>query len=157
MILSSLKIKNPIIVSVRKDGVGTKLELADKFKKLDTIGIDLVAMCVNDLIVQGAKPLFFLDYIAIDKIQLTKLKNTKRNFKKGAKTRNAVLLEERQQKCQEYIRRKNLTNSRICVGIVSKEKVLKKENVKTGDIILAVPSSGIHSNGYSLVRNILKK
>ena len=80
--ISSLKIKNPIIVSCT-DGVGTKLELADKFKKLDTIGIDLVAMCVNDLIVQGAKPLFFLDYIAIDKIQLTKLKKILKGILKG--------------------------------------------------------------------------
>ena len=76
--ISNYKIKDPVIVSCT-DGVGTKIDLANKFKKFDTIGIDLVAMCINDLIVQGAKPLFFLDYIAIGKLDLKKLKNFKRN------------------------------------------------------------------------------
>ena len=154
--ISSLKIKNPIIVSCT-DGVGTKLELADKFKKLDTIGIDLVAMCVNDLIVQGAKPLFFLDYIAIDKIQLTKLKKILKGILKGCENAKCSLIGGETAEMPGIYKKEKFDLAGFSVGIVSKEKVLKKENVKTGDIILAVPSSGIHSNGYSLVRNILKK
>ena len=154
--ISSLKIKNPIIVSCT-DGVGTKLELADKFKKLDTIGIDLVAMCVNDLIVQGAKPLFFLDYIAIDKIQLTKLKKILKGILKGCENAKCSLIGGETAEMPGIYKKEKFDLAGFSVGIVSKEKVLKKENVKIGDIILAVPSSGIHSNGYSLVRNILKK
>ena len=89
--ISALNIKNPIIVSCT-DGVGTKIELSDKYNKLNTIGIDLVAMCVNDLIVQGAKPLFFLDYIAVDKIKLSKLKKILRGILKGCKLAKCELV-----------------------------------------------------------------
>ena len=104
--LVNYKIKDPVIVSCT-DGVGTKIELANKFKKFNTIGIDLVAMCVNDLIVQGAKPLFFLDYIAIGKLDLRKKKILKGIFK-GCKLSNCELLVVRQQKCLMFIQKINL-------------------------------------------------
>ena len=153
--ISSLKIKNPIIVSCT-DGVGTKLELSDKFNQLQTIGIDLVAMCVNDLIVQGAKPLFFLDYIAIDKINLTKLKKILRGILKGCKLAQCELVGGETAEMPGIYKKNKFDLAGFSTGIVSKKKILKKENVKKGDIILAIPSSGIHSNGYSLVRNVLK-
>ena len=154
--ISSLNIKDPIIVSCT-DGVGTKLELSDKFNKLNTIGIDLVAMCVNDLIVQGAKPLFFLDYIAIDKIKLTKLKKILNGIMKGCKLANCDLIGGETAEMPGIYKKNKFDLAGFSTGLVSKKKMLKKDNVKNGDIILAVPSSGIHSNGYSLVRDILKK
>ena len=154
--INSLNVRNPIIVSCT-DGVGTKLELSDKFNQLQTIGIDLVAMCVNDLIVQGAKPLFFLDYIAIDKINLTKLKKILRGILKGCKLAQCELVGGETAEMPGIYKKNKFDLAGFSTGIVSKKKILKKENVKKGDIILAIPSSGIHSNGYSLVRDVLKK
>ena len=154
--INYLNIKDPVIVSCT-DGVGTKLELSDKFNKLGTIGIDLVAMCVNDLIVQGAKPLFFLDYIAIDKINFSKLKKILNGILKGCKLANCALIGGETAEMPGIYRKNKFDLAGFSSGIVSKKKILKKENVKKGDVILAIPSSGIHSNGYSLVRNILKK
>ncbi len=153
--INSLKIRNPIIVSCT-DGVGTKLELSDKFNQLQTIGIDLVAMCVNDLIVQGARPLFFLDYIAIDKIKITKLKKILKGILKGCKLAQCELIGGETAEMPGIYKKNKFDLAGFSTGIVSKGKILKKENVKKGDIILAIPSSGIHSNGYSLVRNVLK-
>ena len=153
--INYLNIKDPVIVSCT-DGVGTKLELSDKFNKLGTIGIDLVAMCVNDLIVQGAKPLF-LDYIAIDKINFSKLKKILNGILKGCKLANCALIGGETAEMPGIYRKNKFDLAGFSSGIVSKKKILKKENVKKGDVILAIPSSGIHSNGYSLVRNILKK
>ena len=154
--ISALNIKNPIIVSCT-DGVGTKLELSNKYNRLNTIGIDLVAMCVNDLIVQGAKPLFFLDYIAIDKIKLSKLKKVLSGILKGCKLAKCELIGGETAEMPGIYKKNKLDLAGFCTGIISKKKILKKENVKNGDIILAIPSTGIHSNGYSLVREILKK
>ena len=154
--ISTLNIKNPIIVS-STDGVGTKLELSDKFNKLNTIGIDLVAMCVNDLIVQGAKPLFFLDYIAIDKIKLSKLKKILKGILKGCKLANCDLVGGETAEMPGIYKKNKFDLAGFSTGIVSKKKILKKEDVKNGDVILAIPSTGIHSNGYSLVRKILKR
>jgi len=153
--IKSLNIKNPIIVSCT-DGVGTKLELSDKYKKLNTIGIDLVAMCVNDLIVQGAKPLFFLDYIAIDKIKLPKLKRILSGILKGCKIAGCNLIGGETAEMPGIYKKNKFDLAGFSTGIVSKNKILKKNDVKKGDIILAIPSDGIHSNGYSLVRNVLK-
>ena len=153
--IGSLKIRNPIIVSCT-DGVGTKLELSDKFNQLQTIGIDLVAMCVNDLIVQGARPLFFLDYIAIDKINITKLKKILKGILKGCKLAQCELIGGETAEMPGIYKKNKFDLAGFSTGVVSREKILKKENVKKGDIILAIPSSGIHSNGYSLVRNVLK-
>tara|TARA_B100001248_G_C27397342_1_gene466567 strand:- start:3752 stop:4780 length:1029 start_codon:yes stop_codon:yes gene_type:complete len=154
--ISNLKIKDPVIVSCT-DGVGTKIELANKFKKFDTIGIDLVAMCVNDLIVQGAKPLFFLDYIAVGKLELNKIKKILKGIFKGCKISGCKLIGGETAEMPGIYSKEKFDLAGFSVGIVSKKKILDKNKVKKGNIILAIPSNGIHSNGYSLVRSILEK
>ena len=154
--ISNIKIKDPVIVACT-DGVGTKLDLANKYKKFNTIGIDLVAMCVNDLIVQGAKPLFFLDYIAVGKLNLNKTKNILKGILKGCKISNFKLIGCETAEMPGIYSNDKFDLAGFSVGIVSKKKILNKKNVKENNIILAIPSSGIHSNGYSLVRSILKK
>ena len=154
--ISKLKIKDPVIVSCT-DGVGTKIELANKFKKFDTIGIDLVAMCVNDLIVQGAKPLFFLDYIAVGKLDFNKTKKILKGIFKGCRLSNCKLIGGETAEMPGVYSRDKFDLAGFSVGVVSKKKILDKKNVKKGDVVLAIPSNGIHSNGYSLVRSILKK
>ena len=154
--ISNSKIKDPVIVSCT-DGVGTKIELANKFGKFDTIGIDLVAMCVNDLIVQGARPLFFLDYIAVGKLDLNKTKKILKGIFKGCKISNCDLIGGETAEMPGVYSKNKFDLAGFSVGIVSKKKILDKKKVKEGNIVLAVPSSGIHSNGYSLVRSILKK
>ena len=154
--LSDYKIKDPVIVSCT-DGVGTKIDLTNKFKKFDTIGIDLVAMCVNDLIVQGAKPLFFLDYIAVGKLDLKKTKKILKGIFQGCKLSNCKLIGGETAEMPGIYTKDKFDLAGFSVGIVSKKKIIKKENVKSGNVILAIPSSGLHSNGFSLVRSILKK
>ena len=153
--LSDSKIKDPVIVSCT-DGVGTKVELANKYKKFDKIGIDLVAMCVNDLIVQGAKPLFFLDYIATGKLNLIKTKKILSGIVEGCKISECKLIGGETAEMPGVYEKNKFDLAGFSVGIVSKKKILSKKNVKSGDVILAVPSSGIHSNGYSLIRTIIK-
>ena len=154
--ISNYNIKDPVIVSCT-DGVGTKIDLANKYKKFDTIGIDLVAMCVNDLIVQGAKPLFFLDYIAVGKLNLKKTKEILKGIFKGCELSGCKLIGGETAEMPGIYSKDKFDLAGFSVGIVSKKKILNKTKVKTGDIILALPSNGIHSNGYSLVRTILKK
>ena len=154
--LTKIKIKDPVIVSCT-DGVGTKIDLANKFKKFDTIGIDLVAMCVNDLIVQGAKPLFFLDYIAVGKLNLSKTKKILKGILKGCEISNCKLIGGETAEMPGIYSKDKFDLAGFSVGIVSKKKILSKEKVKNGNLILAIPSSGIHSNGYSLVRSLIKK
>jgi len=153
--ISKIKIKDPVIVSCT-DGVGTKIDLANKYKKFDTIGIDLVAMCVNDLIVQGAKPLFFLDYIAVGKLNLKKTKEILKGIFKGCKISNCKLIGGETAEMPGIYSKDKFDLAGFSVGIVSKKKILSKKKVKKNNIILAIPSNGIHSNGYSLVRSILK-
>ena len=153
--ISKIKIKDPVIVSCT-DGVGTKIDLANKFKKFDTIGIDLVAMCVNDLIVQGAKPLFFLDYIAVGKLNLKKIKKILKGIFKGCKISDCKLIGGETAEMPGIYSKDKFDLAGFSVGIVSKRKILSKKNVKNNDIILAIPSSGIHSNGYSLIRKIIE-
>jgi len=154
--ISDLKIKDPIIVSCT-DGVGTKIELANKFKKFNTIGIDLVAMCVNDLIVQGAKPLFFLDYIAVGKLNLAKSKKILEGIFRGCKIADCKLIGGETAEMPGVYSKDKFDLAGFSVGLVSKKKILNKSKVKKDNIILAIPSNGIHSNGYSLVRSIIKK
>ena len=153
--ISNIKIKDPVIVSCT-DGVGTKLDLANKYKKFDTIGIDLVAMCVNDLIVQGAKPLFFLDYIALGKLEINKTKKILKGIIKGCKVSNCKLIGGETAEMPGIYSKDKFDLAGFSVGIVSKKKILNKNNVKKNDLIYAIPSNGIHSNGYSLVRSILR-
>ena len=139
------------------DGVGTKIEIANILNKYDTIGIDLVAMSVNDLIVQGAKPLLFLDYISINKINLGKLKSILKGIVKGCKISNCELVGGETAEMPGTYEKGKFDIAGFAVGVVGEKNILKKKNIKKNDLILAVPSSGIHSNGYSLVRYVLKK
>ena len=148
--------KNPKIVACT-DGVGTKIEIANLLKKYDTIGIDLVAMSVNDLIVQGAKPLFFLDYISINKIDLNKLKSIIKGIIKGCKISNCQLVGGETAEMPGTYSEGKFDIAGFAVGIVSEKKILNKKKIKKNDLILAIPSNGLNSNGYSLVRHLLKK
>ena len=154
--ISKIKIKDPVLVSCT-DGVGTKIDLANKFNKFDTIGIDLVAMCVNDLIVQGAKPLFFLDYIAVGKLDLKKTKKIINGIIKGCKFSQCSLIGGETAEMPGIYSKDKFDLAGFSVGLVSKKKILNKKKVKNNDLIIAIPSSGIHSNGYSLVRSLIKK
>ena len=150
------QVKNPLLIS-STDGVGTKLEIANKLNKFDTIGIDLVAMCINDLIVQGARPLFFLDYISIQRIKLEKVKFIMKGIIKGCKISDCILVGGETAEMPGTYEKNKFDLAGFAVGVVSKKKLLHKKNVENKDVILAVPSSGLHSNGFSLVRHILKK
>ncbi len=154
--ISKLKVKNPVIVSCT-DGVGTKIDLANRFNKFETIGIDLVAMCVNDLIVQGAKPLFFLDYLAVGKLDLKKSKKILKGIIKGCKLSNCRLIGGETAEMPGIYSKDKFDLAGFSVGIVSKNEILNKRNVRDKDVILAVPSSGVHSNGYSLIRHLIKR
>ena len=154
--LSQLKMKNPVIVS-STDGVGTKIEIANQLKRYNTIGIDLVAMCVNDLIVQGAKPIFFLDYIAVDKLNLNKVKKILDGIVSGCKLAGCALIGGETAEMPGTYGKNKFDLAGFSVGLVEKKDLLKKSKVKLNDVILAIPSSGLHSNGYSLIRHILKK
>tara|TARA_B100001093_G_scaffold496239_1_gene541621 strand:- start:81 stop:1109 length:1029 start_codon:yes stop_codon:yes gene_type:complete len=147
-------LKNPKIVACT-DGVGTKIEIANKLNKFNTIGIDLVAMSVNDLIVQGAKPLFFLDYISINKIDLAKLKLIIKGIVNGCKESNCELVGGETAEMPGTYEKGKFDIAGFAVGVVDKNKILSKKKVKVNDLILAIPSNGLHSNGYSLVRHLL--
>ena len=149
-------IKNPKIVACT-DGVGTKLEIANDLKKFDTIGIDLVAMSVNDLIVQGARPLLFLDYISINKVDLIKMKSIIKGILKGCKQSQCELVGGETAEMPDTYEKGKFDIAGFAVGIVGKKNILSKSKVKLNDYIVAVPSSGLHSNGYSLVRYLLRK
>ncbi len=149
-------LKNPKIVACT-DGVGTKIEIANKLNKFNTIGIDLVAMSVNDLIVQGAKPLFFLDYISINKIDLVKLKLIIKGIVKGCKEADCELVGGETAEMPDTYEKGKFDIAGFAVGVVDKDKILTKNKIKSNDLILAIPSSGLHSNGYSLVRYLINK
>jgi phosphoribosylformylglycinamidine cyclo-ligase len=154
--ISQFKMKRPIIVS-STDGVGTKIEITNYFKKFNTIGIDLVAMCVNDLIVQGAKPIFFLDYIAINKLKINKVKKILNGIVKGCIKAECSLVGGETAEMPGTYGNNKYDLAGFAVGIVEKEFLLTKDKIKKNDIVLAIPSSGLHSNGFSLVRHIFKK
>ena len=147
-------IKQPKIVACT-DGVGTKIEIANTLNKYDTIGIDLVAMSVNDLIVQGAKPLLFLDYISINKINLSKLKSIIKGILNVCKQSVCEVVGGETAEMPGTYEKGKFNIAGFAVGVVGKNKILNKNKIKKNDLILAVPSNGLHSNGYSLVRYLL--
>ncbi len=149
-------LKNPKLVACT-DGVGTKIEIANELNKYNTIGIDLVAMSVNDLIVQGAKPLFFLDYISINKIDLPKLKSIMKGILKGCKISNCELVGGETAEMPDTYAKGKFDIAGFALGVVEEKKILRKIKIKKNDLILAIPSNGLHSNGYSLVRDIINK
>jgi phosphoribosylformylglycinamidine cyclo-ligase len=148
-------IKSPRIVACT-DGVGTKIEIANTLNKFDTIGIDLVAMSVNDLIVQGAKPLIFLDYISINKIDLTKLKSILKGIVNGCEQSECELVGGETAEMPGTYEEGKFDIAGFAVGIVGKNKILNKNKIKKDNLLIAIPSSGLHSNGYSLIRYLIK-
>jgi len=149
-------INQPKIVACT-DGVGTKIEIANTLNKYNTIGIDLVAMSVNDLIVQGAKPLLFLDYISINKIDLKKLKSIIKGILEGCKLSGCELVGGETAEMPDTYEKGKFDIAGFAVGVVGKNKILTKNKIKKNNLILAVPSSGLHSNGFSLVRYLINQ
>ncbi|MGB9679090.1 MAG: phosphoribosylformylglycinamidine cyclo-ligase [Thermoanaerobacteraceae bacterium] len=145
--------KNPVLVS-STDGVGTKLKIAFMMDKHDTIGIDLVAMCVNDVIVTGAFPLFFLDYFATGKLESEKAYQVIKGIAKGCKEAECALIGGETAEMPEFYKEGEYDLAGFCVGIAEKDELIDTNLIKEKDIIIGISSSGIHSNGYSLVRKV---
>ena len=146
-------IKNPVLVS-GTDGVGTKLKLAFLMDKHDTVGIDCTAMCVNDIICVGAKPLFFLDYIAVGKNYPEKIEQIVKGVSEGCVMSGASLIGGETAEMPGFYPEDEYDLAGFAVGVVDKEKILDKNKIEEGDVLIALPSSGVHSNGFSLVRKI---
>ena len=143
----------PILVS-GTDGVGTKIRIAQRMNKHDTVGIDCVAMCVNDIICCGAKPLFFLDYIAIGRNEPEKVATLVSGVAEGCVQSGCALIGGETAEHPGIMAPDDYDLAGFCVGIVDKPKLIDNSKMQAGDVILALPSSGIHSNGYSLVRKV---
>lgn len=145
--------KEPVFVS-GTDGVGTKLQLAFMMDKHDTIGIDCVAMCVNDIVCHGAKPLFFLDYIGTGRLNPGKIADIVRGISAGCVEAGCALIGGETAEMPGFYKDEEYDLAGFAVGLVDKEKVINGDKVKAGDIIIGLTSTGIHSNGYSLVRKL---
>ncbi|MDP6686030.1 MAG: phosphoribosylformylglycinamidine cyclo-ligase, partial [Candidatus Omnitrophota bacterium] len=150
------KFKDPVLVS-STDGVGTKLMLAELQNNNSTIGIDLVSMCVNDIVVTGAEPLFFLDYFATGKLNNKKAKDILKGIANGCKEANCALIGGETAEVPGVYKGEEYDLAGFCVGLVDKKKIIDGAKVRPGDKIIGIESSGVHSNGFSLVRKVFTK
>ena len=147
---------DPLLVA-STDGVGTKLKLAFAFDKHDTVGIDLVAMSANDILVQGAKPLFFLDYFATGKLDVDRAAQVVAGVAEGCKQAGCALLGGETAEMPDMYGEGEYDLAGFCVGLVDNSRLVDGSGIRVGDVIIGVSSSGVHSNGYSLVRKLLDK
>ena len=153
--LQSEKYNSPILVS-GTDGVGTKIMLAQQLDYHDSIGIDLVAMCVNDVLVQGAEPLFFLDYFACGKLDINTATKVINGIANGCKKSNAALIGGETAEMPNMYKDNDYDLAGFCVGVVDEKNLITGESIKPNDSIIGIASSGPHSNGYSLIRKVLE-
>lgn len=154
--LSKFNLKEPVLVS-GTDGVGTKLMVAFELDKHDTIGIDAVAMCVNDVLVQGASPIFFLDYLAVGKNEPAKIEQLVQGVADGCVLSQCALIGGETAEMPDMYDEKHYDIAGFCVGVVEKSKLIDGQSINEGDVLIGLPSSGCHSNGYSLIRKVLFK
>ena len=154
--LSQLNMKEPVLVS-GTDGVGTKLMIAFEMDRHDTVGIDAVAMCVNDVLVQGAMPIFFLDYLAVGKNEPKKIEQLVKGVADGCVQAECALIGGETAEMPDMYDVKHYDIAGFCVGAVEKAKLLDGQSIEPGDVLIGLPSSGVHSNGFSLVRKVLLK
>ena len=146
-------VKNPVLVA-GTDGVGTKLKYAILTNKHDTIGIDAVAMCVNDIVCQGAKPLFFLDYFATGSLSPEKVATVVSGVAEGCRQSGAALIGGETAEMPGFYADGDYDIAGFAVGVVDKKKIINGSKIKSGDVLIGIKSSGVHSNGYSLVRKL---
>jgi phosphoribosylformylglycinamidine cyclo-ligase len=148
--------RSPVLVACT-DGVGTKILIAQQMGRYDTVGIDLVAMSVNDMIVQGAEPLFFLDYLAVNKLDPQQVADMVESVAAGCRMADCALIGGETAEMPDLYGNNEYDMAGFAVGVVERDKIITGGNVQKGDVILGLASSGLHSNGFSLVRNILFK
>ena len=148
--------KSPVLVACT-DGVGSKVQLAAKIKRFDTVGIDLVAMNVNDMLVQGAEPLFFLDYLAVNKLEPNTVAELVKGIAAGCRAANCALIGGETAEMPDTYAKGDFDMAGFAVGVVERRKIVTGRNIRKGDVILGLASNGLHSNGYTLVRNICFK